>query len=69
MTDSSFKKSDFSFVHDFHHIIELVLSGNNQDVIGKAVSQLEERLMLARQVLEDLPGLHYAQEEQERLPI
>ncbi|EIE83887.1 hypothetical protein G6F46_000595 [Rhizopus delemar] len=67
MADSAFKKSDFSFIQDFHNIIELILSGNNQDSIGKAVAHLEERFVHARQVLEELPGLHYAKEEQERL--
>ncbi|KAI9255470.1 hypothetical protein BY458DRAFT_520102 [Sporodiniella umbellata] len=67
MADCKFKKTDFSFIQDFHQIIELVLNGSNQDGIGKAVTQLEDRIMFAKQVLEELPGLHYTKEEQERL--
>lgn len=61
---ASFQKSDFSFLQDFRQIIELILTGNNQDAIGKAVAQLEDRFESARQVLEELPGLQYVESEQ-----
>lgn len=68
MADSTtFNKSDFSFLQDFHNIIDLILTGSNQDAIGKAVANLEEKFIHARQVLEELPGLQYVQEEQERM--
>jgi Cu/Ag efflux pump CusA len=63
----SFKKSEFSFLQDFSNIVDLILTGSNQDVIGKAVAQLDERFEHARQVLEDLPGLHNVKEEQEEI--
>ncbi|KAI8883617.1 hypothetical protein K501DRAFT_249273 [Backusella circina FSU 941] len=63
----SFKKSEFSFLQDFNNIVDLILTGSNQDVIGKAVAQLDERFEHARQVLEDLPGLHNVKEEQEAI--
>ncbi|GAN07325.1 hypothetical protein MAM1_0157d06821 [Mucor ambiguus] len=62
-----FKKSDFSFVEDFNQIIELILTGNNSDAVGKSVAQLEEKFENAKQVLDSLPGLQYTKEEQEAL--
>ncbi|KAL0144213.1 hypothetical protein V8B55DRAFT_1484522 [Mucor lusitanicus] len=44
-----FKKSDFSFVEDFNQIIELILTGNNSDAVGKSVAQLEEKFENAKQ--------------------
>ncbi|KAI8993364.1 hypothetical protein BDB01DRAFT_776065 [Pilobolus umbonatus] len=64
---STFQKQDFSFLQDFHNIIELILFGNNQDAIGKAVAQLEDRVEHARQVLEELPGLQYVESEQMKI--
>ncbi|KAI7864987.1 hypothetical protein BDF14DRAFT_1731149 [Spinellus fusiger] len=70
-TDSSqptvFRKSDFSFHPDFSDIVNLILTGSQQDEIGKAVAQLEERFEYGRRVLQDLPGLHYVKEEQEAI--
>lgn len=62
-----FKKPDFSFVEDFNQIIELILTGNNSDAVGKSVAQLEEKFENAKQVLDSLPGLQYTKEEQEAL--
>ncbi|KAG0173542.1 hypothetical protein DFQ28_002154 [Apophysomyces sp. BC1034] len=64
---TAFKKSDFSFLHDFKHIIDLVLSGSHQDEVGKAMTQLDERFQHGRRVLEGLPGLQYVKEEQEEI--
>ncbi|CEP10476.1 hypothetical protein [Parasitella parasitica] len=64
---ASFKKSDFSFVEDFNQIIELMLTGNNSDAVGKAVAQLEEKFENAKRILDSLPGLQYTKEEQEAL--
>ncbi|KAI8637443.1 hypothetical protein BD408DRAFT_424575 [Parasitella parasitica] len=63
----SFKKSEFFFVEDFNQIIELMLTGNNSDAVGKAVAQLEEKFENAKRVLDLLPGLQYTKDEQESL--
>ncbi|KAI9480688.1 MAG: hypothetical protein EXX96DRAFT_563765 [Benjaminiella poitrasii] len=62
-----FKKSDFSFIEDFNHIIELMLNGNNPDAVGKSVAQLEEKFENAKHIIESLPGLQYTKEEQESI--
>lgn len=62
-----FKKSDFSFLQDFKHIVDLILSGSQQDEVGKAMTQLDERFQHGRRVLEELPGLQYVREEQEEI--
>lgn len=61
----SFNKSDFTFVKDFNLIIDLLLTGNNPDAVGKAVAQLEDKFENAKQVLDSLPGLQYTKEQQE----
>ncbi|KAJ8657097.1 hypothetical protein O0I10_007177 [Lichtheimia ornata] len=63
----TFRKEDFSFMRDFHQIIELMLNGNNQEEIGKAVAQMDERFEHARRTLQELPGLQYVKEEQEAI--
>lgn len=60
-----FKKSDFTFDHDFHQIIDLLLYGNNPDAVGKEVAHLQDKFAHAKQVLQSLPGLQYAKEEQQ----
>ncbi|KAG2200925.1 hypothetical protein INT47_003160 [Mucor saturninus] len=62
-----FKKSDFTFDHDFNQIIDLLLHGHNQDAVGKAVAHLQDKFTHAKQVLQSLPGLQYSQQEQERI--
>ncbi|KAI8379447.1 uncharacterized protein BYT42DRAFT_486692, partial [Radiomyces spectabilis] len=64
---ATFRKSDFSFLDDLHQIIGLVLTGNHQYEVGKAVAQLDERFENARRVLNELPGLQYVKEEQEEI--
>lgn len=62
-----FRKEDFSFMRDFHQIIEIMLNGNNKEEIGKAVAQMDERFEHARRTLQELPGLQYVKEEQEAI--
>ncbi|KAF7729750.1 hypothetical protein EC973_003828 [Apophysomyces ossiformis] len=61
------KKSDFSFLQDFKHVVDLILSGSHQDEVGKAMTQLDERIQHGRRVLKELPGLQYVKEEQEEI--
>ncbi|KAI9266453.1 hypothetical protein BDA99DRAFT_558535 [Phascolomyces articulosus] len=62
-----FHKNDFAFMHDFHRIVELMLDGANQEEIGKAVAQMDERFDNARRILQELPGLQYVEEEQDAI--
>ena len=69
-TDNSstiFQKNDFAFMQDFHRIVELMLDGSNQEEIGKAVAQMDERFDNARRILQELPGLQYVEEEQDTI--
>ncbi|KAI7856755.1 hypothetical protein BDC45DRAFT_502235 [Circinella umbellata] len=62
-----FQKNDFAFMQDFHRIVELMLNGSNQEEIGKAVAQMDERFDNARRILQELPGLQYVEEEQDAI--
>ncbi|KAI9489553.1 hypothetical protein BDB00DRAFT_790975 [Zychaea mexicana] len=62
-----FHKDEFAFMRDFHRIVELMLDGANQEEIGKAVAQMDERFGNARRILQELPGLQYVEEEQDAI--
>ncbi|KAI8977439.1 hypothetical protein BDF20DRAFT_802211, partial [Mycotypha africana] len=62
-----FQKSDFSFLENFAQIIDMIVGDNNSDAVGKAVARLEEKMEHAKRVLDSLPGLQYAKEEQEMI--
>ncbi|KAG2225326.1 hypothetical protein INT45_005570 [Circinella minor] len=62
-----FQKNDFAFMQDFHRIVELMLNGSNQEEIGKAVAQMDDRFDNARRILQELPGLQYVEEEQDAI--
>ncbi|ORY97546.1 hypothetical protein BCR43DRAFT_407568, partial [Syncephalastrum racemosum] len=62
-----FQKDDFLFLRDVYRIVDLIQSGREQEEIGKAVAQLDERFDKARHILQELPGLQYNKEEQEAI--
>lgn len=62
-----FQKDDFLFLRDVYRIVDLIQSGKEQEEIGKAVAQLDERFDQARHILQELPGLQYNKEEQETI--
>lgn len=64
---ATFNKEDFMFLRDFHTIVDMMLNSNNAEEISKAVAHLDERFVRARQILQELPGLHHVQEEQETI--
>lgn len=44
-----------------------MLAKSPPEEIGKAVAHLDERFENARQILQELPGLQYVREEQEKI--